>query len=50
MDVIDLRTPAPSTAATAGFDADSPSGAAAAYAILAFFGCCFGVVAGAVIF
>ena len=45
--VIDLRPAQPSELPA---DAGSPSGAAAAYALLAFVGCCVRALAGAVVF
>ena len=47
VNVIDLRPAQPSELPA---DAGSPSGAAAAYALLAFVGCCVGALAGAVVF
>jgi hypothetical protein len=46
MDTVDLRTPTLS----AGADFDAPSGAAAAFAILATMACSVGLLAGALLF
>jgi hypothetical protein len=50
MDVrtIDLRTM--DVASSSGRDTDAPTGAAAAFALLAFMACSLGVVAGALLF
>jgi hypothetical protein len=45
---LDLRSPAP--VAQTGHDADDPTGAAAAFAILSFMACTTGVLVGALAF
>ena len=50
MDTLDLRTPTLSAGTTAGADLDAPSGAAAAFAILATIACSVGLLAGALLF
>jgi hypothetical protein len=49
-EVLELRTTAAATATPAATDDDCPSGAAAAFALLATVGASFGAVAGALLF